>query len=150
MQFLKDYVKRVLPDPILGWIRRRKAVRIYLKELGYELHNAETSLDPEEVEARLAARREGSFGLLLKDVLERTDLLIQQLDRRIEGFTVRFEGELRVLKAQVEELRDRLGDIGPAGHPRQLPSSSEGGPITQRSAGDDPEEASATIGPSHE
>jgi hypothetical protein len=144
MQSMRDYAKTELPDPYVGRNRRRTAVRIYMKELGYEIHSAQASLDPEDVEARLEARREGAYGVILKDLLERTDLLIQEMDRRIGGFTVRFDRELRGLKSQMEEIRVLLDEIAP-GDSRALPSSSGKGKATTPPGSNEPAEAPAAI-----
>jgi hypothetical protein len=97
--------KAVLPDSVVDEYRRRRALRRYLRQLGYELYNRRSQLDPEELEGRLAAAREGFSQNLVKDVLERTDLVLQALDRRIEGLTARQTSEVRALEAQLAELR---------------------------------------------
>ena len=145
MQSMRDFAKTVLPDPFVGWIRRRRAVRIYLKELGYEIHSAQASLDPEDVEARLEARREGAYGVILKDLLERTDLLIQEMDRRIGGFTVRFDRELRALKSQMEEIRVLLDEIGSRGDSPALPSSPGKGKATHPTGSNERAESPAEV-----
>jgi hypothetical protein len=97
--------KQVLPDPVVEWYRRRRMLRRYLKQLGFELYNRQSQLDPEELEGRLAAARDGFTQGLVRDVLERTDLVMQTLDRRIEGLTVRQSSEVRDLEHQLSELR---------------------------------------------
>jgi hypothetical protein len=97
--------KQVLPDFVVDWYRRRRMLRRYLKQLGFELYNRQNQLDPEELEGRLAAARDGFYQGLVKDVLERTDLVLQALDRRIEGLTARQASEVRELERQVSDLR---------------------------------------------
>jgi hypothetical protein len=116
MQRVREFLKRALPRPIVEWIRRRKAVRTYVSELAYEIYYSNTSIDSEEIEARVAARGQGAYGTLLKDVLERTDLVFQQLDRRIEGSSVRTANELRQIRAEIQEIRSLLQDLQ-AGRP---------------------------------
>jgi hypothetical protein len=104
---LREFGKKVLPDPALDWYRRRRAIRQYLGQLGYELVDV-ARLEFEDEEGRLAARRAGFYEGLLKDVLERTDLILKELDRRIEGVAARHGNELRSLRDEVESLRAAL------------------------------------------
>jgi predicted kinase len=97
--------KAVLPDSVVDEYRRRRALRRYLRQLGYELYNRRSQLDPEELEGRLAAAREGFSQNLVKDVLERTDLVLQALDRRIEGLTARQTSQVGALETRLAELR---------------------------------------------
>jgi prefoldin subunit 5 len=41
----------------------------------------------------------------VKDVLERTELVLQELDRKIEGVNARHGNDLRSLREEVESLR---------------------------------------------
>jgi hypothetical protein len=142
MQVVRDFAKRALPEPLVEWIRRRKALRLYLKELGYEIYYSRTSLDNEEIEERIAARREGAYGRLVKDVLERTDLLVQELDRRIEGQGARVGNELRSLTVAMEEVRASIEEL------RAWQETTELAPMEDESAtAIDAEDPSATIQP---
>lgn len=105
---LAAFGKRVLPASFVDWYRRRRALRRYLRQLGFELYNRRNQLDPEELEGRLAARRDGFYEGLVRDVLERTDLVMQQLDRRIEGMTARHGSQVHDLRREVAELRERM------------------------------------------
>jgi hypothetical protein len=109
VQAVRDFLKRILPRRMVNWIRRRLATRRYLKAISYELLARDTRLD--DLEAQIAARRDGFYDRLVQDVLERTDLVLQQLDRRIEGVSARHgerlhavEEELRLLREAVERL----------------------------------------------
>jgi len=103
--------KAVLPASIVDWYRRRRALRRYMKALGYELYNRRSQLDQEEMEGRLAAARDGFFQGLVKDVLERTDLVLQMLDRRIDGLTARQASQVRDLEAQITALRASMESL---------------------------------------
>jgi small-conductance mechanosensitive channel len=111
MPSLREFAKKNLPKPLVEWIRRRRALRLYLKELGYEIYYVQTRLDNQELEERIAARGGGAYGRLVKDVLERTDLLLQQLDRRIEGLNARSSSDLRDVRAAIEELRASVEEL---------------------------------------
>jgi hypothetical protein len=102
---LRGIAKTILPDRSLHWYRRRRAIRNYLRELGVELYDRRVRLQLEDLEGRIIARREGIYEQLVKDVLDRTELIIQQLDRRIEGQGARHGKELRTLREEMDALR---------------------------------------------
>ena len=121
-QFVLNIAKRVLPAPVIDWYRRRRATRRYLSALGYEIYHRQVRLDLEDLEGQVAARREGFTERLVKDILERTELILQGLDRRIEGLSARhgaqirdLTAELAALRAEVEALRLELRSMQPAG-----------------------------------
>ena len=103
--------KRVLPTEFVDWYRRRRATRRYLRTLGYEIYDRQVRMQLEDLEGRIAASRDGFYEQLVKDVVERSDLIIQELDRRIEGLAARHGNELRALRQQVEALRAELGEL---------------------------------------
>jgi hypothetical protein len=110
-QFLLDIAKAILPYRFIEWYRRRRAARRYIEALGYEIYDREIRLELEDMEGRVAARRAGFSQRIIKDILERTDVVLQGLDRKIEGTSARHGRSLRELEAQVEALRaevDRL------------------------------------------
>jgi hypothetical protein len=110
-QFFLEIAKAVLPNRFIEWYRRRRAARRYIEALGYEIYDREIRLELEDIEGRVAARRAGFSQRIIKDLLERTDVVLQGLDRKIEGTSARHGRSLRELEAQVEALRaevDRL------------------------------------------
>lgn len=111
MSSLRRLGKTVLPEGALDWYRRRRAVRRYLKTLGRELFDRQGKLELEELEDRVLARRPDLTDRLTKDILERTDILLQRLDRQLEGVRARHGGELRSLRAEVDELRARVAAL---------------------------------------
>jgi DNA integrity scanning protein DisA with diadenylate cyclase activity len=108
---LRTLAKAILPDRFIHWYRRRRAIRNYLRELGFEIYDRQIRMQLEDLEGRIAARREGFYQELIKDVLDRTELIIQQLDRRIEGQGTRHGQELRALHEEVEALRSSVEAI---------------------------------------
>ena len=68
-------------------------------------------MDLQELEGRVAARRDGFYQQIVKEVRERTDLVLQELDRRIEGLNARHGSELRRLADEVAALRDEVGRL---------------------------------------
>jgi hypothetical protein len=111
VRWLRSIAKKVLPDSFVEWYRRRRAMRAYLKELSHEVYDRGIRVELDEVEERVAARREGFYGRLVKDVLERTELILQQLDRRIEGVSARHGTELEELRNEVSALRAAIADL---------------------------------------
>ena len=113
MQFLRDIAKKILPRSFIEWYRRRRAFRQYLGALAIEVYDRGMRLEVEDLEGRIAARRDGFYEHLVKDVLERTELVLQQLDRKIEGVSARHGNELRALQQEVEAVlrpRSRRND----------------------------------------
>jgi len=108
-RYLAGIAKRVLPMRFVRWYRRRRALRKYLRALSYEVYERQVRIELADLEGRIAARRDGFYDKLVKEVLERTDLILQELDRRIEGLTARHGRELRDLRAEVDALRADLG-----------------------------------------
>jgi hypothetical protein len=109
---LRALAKAILPDRFIHWYRRRRAIRNYLRELGFEIYDRQVRMQLEDLEGRIAARREGFYQQLVKDILDRTELIITQLDRRIEGQGTRYGKELRALREEVEALRSSVQAIG--------------------------------------
>jgi hypothetical protein len=105
MQWVRNVLKKILPDRFIEWYRRKRAVRQYLGSLSYEIYDRTIRFEVEDLEGRIAARRHGFYQSLVKDVLERTELVLQELDRKIEGVNARHGNELRSLREEVESLR---------------------------------------------
>jgi hypothetical protein len=108
MQFLRDIAKKVLPGRFIEWYRRRRATKRYLQALAYEIYDRGIRMELDDLEGRIAARRDGFYERLVRDVLERTELVLQELDRKIEGVSARHGGELRELHAELESIRASL------------------------------------------
>ncbi len=120
MQFIRDIAKKILPKRFIEWYRRRRALKHYLRALAYEIYDRGIRMELDDLEGRIAARRDGFYERLVKDVLERTELVLQELDRKIEGTGARQGSELRLLQAEVEGLRASLAALlasPPAGSP---------------------------------
>jgi hypothetical protein len=103
--------KAVLPDRFIWWYRRRRTLRRYFRALAIELYDRQIRLDIEDLEGRIALRRHGFYERVVKDVLDRTELILQALDRRIEAVSARHGNELRALRDQLADLRAHLEQI---------------------------------------
>ncbi|HXF57849.1 MAG TPA: hypothetical protein VNO34_09845 [Actinomycetota bacterium] len=108
MTAARELLKRVLPEGTIAWYRRRRALRNWLREVAHELYDRQAKLQVEELEGRLLARRPDITARLTKDLLSRMDLVLQELDRKLEGLRARHGSELRALGEQVDALREEL------------------------------------------
>jgi hypothetical protein len=115
MRLLREFAKRVLPARVVEWYRRRRATKHYLRALGYEIYDRGIRMELDDLEGRMAARRDGFYEHLVKDVLERTELILQELDRKIEGVTARHGVALRELRTELLDLRTTVRALAPAG-----------------------------------
>ena len=106
-----SFAKAVLPDGFIEWYRRKRATRRYMEALGYQIYDREVRLDLDEMEGRVAASRAGFTDKIVRDILERTELVLQGLDRRIEGVSARHGQELRDLRTEVESLRSEIRSL---------------------------------------
>jgi len=111
---VRELAKKVLPKWFIAWYRRRRALRGYLRSLSEELLDRQTRLDTDELEGRLAAQRQGFYEGLVKDVLERMDLILQELDRQIQGVSTRHGQELERLRDEVAGLRASVDALSAA------------------------------------
>ncbi|MDQ3991879.1 MAG: hypothetical protein M3245_06195 [Actinomycetota bacterium] len=119
MQKLRDFLKRALPGGMVQRIRRRLMVRRYLRALSIELLTRAQTLRGIDMDE--AVHKDGFYQLVVKDVLERTDLVLQALDRRIEAQGARhveriraLEAEVAALRAELDAVRSRAGVVSPA------------------------------------
>ena len=102
-------VLKAVPARVVNKLRRRRATRAYLDALSWELLERETRLD--YLEGRVAARRDGFYERMVHDVLERTEIILQELDRRIEGLTARSGERFQSLDEQLAALRSELARL---------------------------------------
>ncbi len=103
--------KKLLPESAIDAYRRRRALRRYLRSLSFEIYDRQVKRHVEELEDAVLTRRPDITEKLMKDLLDRTDLLLQQLHRQIEGLQARHGGELRELRQESERLRSALDEL---------------------------------------
>jgi hypothetical protein len=125
----RELVKRVVPAPALEAYRRRRALRRYLRSLAYQIYDRNQDYALEELEEKLLARRPDITRRLMNDLLSRTDLLVQELDRQIKGLGARHGSLLAELSREAESLRDavealraEMRDRSPAESPTRSPA----------------------------
>jgi hypothetical protein len=109
VRWFRELLKKILPVPVVNWIRRWLNTLRYLRIVSNEVQARRSRL--EDLESRVAARRDGFYQELVREVVERTDLILQQLDRRLEGQGARQGERLRVLEEEVARLRETLEDL---------------------------------------
>jgi hypothetical protein len=126
-QWLLNIAKAVLPDPFVEWYRRKRAYRRYAHALAYQVYDREVRLELEDLEGRVAASRAGFTDRIVKDILERTELILQGLDRKIEGVSARHGQSIRELRHEVEALRADVQALRAAHAPPAQPAT----PATQ-------------------
>jgi TolA-binding protein len=100
---------KMTPKPLVTRTRRKRAMKRYMKALSYELLERETQLD--YIEGRVAARRDGFYARMVREVLERTEMILQELDRRIEGVSARGGERMNAIEEQLFQLRDEIGRL---------------------------------------
>ncbi len=138
MRSLREIGKKVLPTRFIDWFRRRRLVRNYLKALGYEIYESRMQLAGEKghIDDPITLRREGFYRQAVKEVMERTDLVLQQLDRKIEGNAARLGNDVVDLRAQLATLRESVDALrrelaegeGGSADPRGSPHPSRADP----------------------
>ncbi len=129
MRVLKDLLKKLLPERYIESYRRRRAVRAYMKSLSHEIYDRQKQLRIEELEGKILARRPSLTHRLMKDLLDRMDVVMEGFHRQLEGMRARHGSELRELREEVEQLkasmealrreldRERNGDPGDQAFP---------------------------------
>ena len=128
---LRATIKKYTPERTVNWYRRRREIRIYNHELGdnlwllrlrtLEAQQTGKPLTPEEAIA------EGNTGMWLQwavwDIIERNDIVLKAMERKIEALTARHGQEIRNLRGDVQALRDELEslrkEIGVAAEPAE-------------------------------
>lgn len=108
VQSARQVAERILPQRFTDWYRRRRALRRYLWALSYEIHDRRTRLELGELEERVVTGRKGLYEQMVGEVLDRTDLILQGLERRIEGVKARYGNELASLRQEIVEIRALL------------------------------------------
>jgi hypothetical protein len=100
---------------MVQWIRRQRAARRYLKALSYEMVERDTRLD--DIDARVAIHSDGFYQQMVREILERTDVVLHELNRRIEGQGARHAERLQNLEEQVGDLRRAVDQLREALRP---------------------------------
>jgi hypothetical protein len=108
---MRRFLKRIVPGGILEEYRRRRALRRFLRSLSYEIYDRQRTFRVEEIEGSVLARRPDITERLMKDLLDRMDLLLQELHRQIEGLRARHGTQLHELQDEVERLRTTVADL---------------------------------------
>ncbi len=105
MRLIKDVLKKLLPERYIESYRRRRAVRAYMRSLSHEIYDRQKQLRIEELEGKILARRPSLTHRLMKDLLDRMDVVMEGFHRQLEGIRARHGTELRELREEVDDLR---------------------------------------------
>jgi hypothetical protein len=111
MPSLRGLAKRALPTGAADWYRRRREFRRFMRSIANEVYDRQVRMDVDELEGTVVARRPDVTERLFKDLIVRTDAVLQQLDRKIEGLRARQGDELRTLRQEVAAVRDELATL---------------------------------------
>jgi hypothetical protein len=111
MTSLRALAKRVLPTGAADWYRRRREFRRFMRGIASDVYDRGVRMDVEELEGTVVARRPDVTERLFKDLMVRTDAVLQQLDRRIEGLSARHGEELRTLREEMAAVREELATL---------------------------------------
>jgi hypothetical protein len=103
---VRTFLVKILPYRFVDWYRRKRALRRFMRGLSVETLERERRLEP--LEGRVAASTRGFYHQIVADVLERTDIILQELDRRIEGVSARAEERLASTETELKELREEV------------------------------------------
>ena len=109
MDRLRSFLVKILPYRFVDWYRRKRALRRFMRGLSVETLERERRLEP--LEGRIAASTRGFYHQIVADVLERTDIILQELDRRIEGVSARAEERLTSAESELRELREEVARL---------------------------------------
>ena len=112
-------MKRVLPGGALERYRRRRALRRYLRSLSFEIYDRQQTMRVEELEGTVIARRPDITERLMKDLLDRMDVVLQQLHRQVEGLGARQGNDIAALQAETDRLRAAVEELQAALAARQ-------------------------------
>ena len=96
-------------------IKRRRALRRYLEQLSEDLARRDSQLD--RLEERVASESEGFHDRLVRDVLARAEILLGELDRRIDQLHAQTRGDLAGVERRLAELRRKVAALGKGGEP---------------------------------
>jgi len=115
VRWFREFLKKTLPTPMVNWLRRWRGTARYLRFMSYEVSRRQSRLETgsqlETIESRLAERRDGFYQQMVKEVVERTDLVLQQLDRKVEGQGARHAERLAALEEELAQLRAAVDDL---------------------------------------
>ncbi|HEY7282390.1 MAG TPA: hypothetical protein VID47_12440 [Actinomycetota bacterium] len=112
---LRRTVKDLTPHRALAWYRRRRELRIYFNELGDNLWLQRLqTLDAQRTGKPVPAEEAGGDATgqpaawAIHDLVERNDIVLKAMERRIEALTARHGQQIRNLRDDVAALREQL------------------------------------------
>jgi hypothetical protein len=98
---VRSVALKVLAPETADRLRRRRALRGYLRALSYQLVPDRLPLGAREGAFR---PRDAFYARVIREDLERTDAIIQARDRRIEGISARATERLMAVRSELEAI----------------------------------------------
>jgi multidrug resistance efflux pump len=117
--------RRLVPDQVAQAVRRRRAAKRYLEEVSQEMLDRQARLD--QLEGDVAARRDGLYERIVSDVVERTQVILKELEGRIDAVAARAERDLTALEGEVSELSEQVARIREQGESSSADGKTGGG-----------------------
>jgi hypothetical protein len=118
-----------LVSSVRAGISRRRAVRRLLDDLARDLQRRQIRLD--DLEGAIDAERDGFHERIVSDVLERSELILAELDRRIADVAARIDRDLGEMERRLVDLHEKLQRLratkGESGQPTSGQRVSEQG-----------------------
>ena len=108
MRAVKNILKKLLPGGLIESYRRRRVYRAYVRTLRYEIYDRQKQFRIEELEGKILARRPDLTQRLMKELLQRMDVVMEGFHRQLEGVRARHGTEIRELREEVERIRAEL------------------------------------------
>lgn len=123
---VRRVAKGVLPPKVLHWYRRRRELRIYFRTVGDDLWQQRIRFTSQELQGRAEAARQGFTHATVREMVERTDILLEAMERKIEGLTARHGSQIRALREEISGIRDDIVALR-----AQMAGSSETAPALE-------------------
>jgi hypothetical protein len=116
---IRSTIAHYAPERFVMWYRRRREVRIYLHEMGdilwvQRLRTIELQQrgDPVSNEEMVMEGGTGAWlAWAVRDIVERNDIVLKAMERKIEALTARHGQQIRNLRDQVEAIQGHLSAI---------------------------------------
>jgi hypothetical protein len=116
---LRSTLKGLAPDRALAWYRRRRELRIYSRELGDNLWlqrlrtlDAQRRGEPVPLDETAGQGGAGGWsGAAIHDIVERNDIVLKAMERKIEALTARHGQQIRNLRDEVEAMKTELATL---------------------------------------
>ena len=108
-------------------------MRRYLQELSHEIVERQSRL--EYLEGRFASSRDGLYERIVSDVVQRTEVVLQELDRRIGAVAARTGQDLAAVEKHLLAIAEQVARLREAHEAPPTPRKSGKPDTTTRARG---------------